>query len=616
MQDQFLFIASLAAVHSPPNHRRQPELSRSLPAQGTGIAQISRLRKIPQDFSVSHQHRVGHRKGNQLPVEQRQLQRKSLPCQRLFRVTLERQDPHILIIIHPHGCRHCHISIRLGDPQKVVGVSIRQRQGHFPRRRIQLAGRENTAACADDLHGADRAVGGILQHRPNLQSLRRAQNGTHDLAVQPIIDIQIRILCRVDPAGPHRLIQRFLCQRFRQHRRAAAARGAPVGAVVVLPHRGRHMPARVQRQEIIGIEGRAVLSLHLKQLHDPVTGGVVILKAVEFSVHQAGMIELAHRPRNLRQGGAVTRQCAHPGLPGRLPAGGVEGVDMPQHFVLAPAHLIAEDPHEVLPGYRRGSLFPRCPFGADGGAVPGDAAVCRVVKGVAVIRHGKKVQPFHRRCGGKSLLHTSQAVRESGVGIQKAVIYVPFPVRPAGGDDGIGIERLPQKDAVNVRRPLGDLVGAHRDAAPVPHQHAVFQDAAPDHDPQALRKVGEGAKLRCGQRSGSLRQQRFHQEFFLPRLSGDQYNVSRLKRLGNGQENAAGVVLHKNRLRFRPDHRSPECDSHGSLREPFHPVNGDHGRRLRFQQLRHLRFLKQKQPLLFSRHLLSPYRGAKKCRTQ
>ena len=222
------------------------------------------------------------------------------------------------------------------------------------------------------------------------------------------------------------------------------------------------------------------------------------------------MIELAHLPRNLRQRGAVASQRTHSGLPGYLPAGGIESVDMPQHFVLAPAHLIAEDPHKILPGHRRGSLFSRRPFGADGRAVPGDAAVCGVVKGIAVVRHSKEVQPFHPGGCGKSLLHAPQSVREGSVGIQKAVIHVPFPVRSAGRNNGIGIEDLPQKDAVNVRRPLGDLVGAHRNPAAVPRQHAVFQGAAPNQDPQALRKFGEGAEFHGGQRSGPLCQQRFH----------------------------------------------------------------------------------------------------------
>ena len=107
------------------------------------------------------------------------------------------------------------------------------------------------------------------------------------------------------------------------------------------------------------------------------------------------MVKLAHRPRHLCQSGAVARQRIHAGLTGRLPAGGAEGVDVAHHFVLAPAHFIAEKANKPFVRHRGGSLFPRRPFGADLGAVPGDASASGVIQRVAVVCHGEKVQPLH-----------------------------------------------------------------------------------------------------------------------------------------------------------------------------------------------------------------------------
>ena len=81
-------------------------------------------------------------------------------------------------------------------------------------------------------------------------------------------------------------------------------------------------------------------------------------------------------------------------IPG-LPAGSVEGGDMPQLLVLLPGHLKAEQPHKVLVRHGSRRLFSRRPVGADAHAVRADRACVGVVKGIAVVGDGEKVQIFH-----------------------------------------------------------------------------------------------------------------------------------------------------------------------------------------------------------------------------
>ena len=81
-------------------------------------------------------------------------------------------------------------------------------------------------------------------------------------------------------------------------------------------------------------------------------------------------------------------------IPG-LPAGGIEGGDMPQLFVLRPGHLKAEQPHKVLVRHGCRRLFSCRPSGADARAVLGDFACVGVVKGIAVVGDGEKVQILH-----------------------------------------------------------------------------------------------------------------------------------------------------------------------------------------------------------------------------
>ena len=155
------------------------------------------------------------------------------------------------------------------------------------------------------------------------------------------------------------------------------------------------MPAAIQRLNIIGIEGFAALALQLKQLNTSVAGRVIVPEAAEITPGKAGVVELAYLSRRFFQRCAVARQCVHAGLPGRLPAGGGEGVDVAHLFISGPAHFIAENPHETVICHLCGSLLARRPFGADLGSIPGDAAAIGVVKRVTVVGYGKEVQPLH-----------------------------------------------------------------------------------------------------------------------------------------------------------------------------------------------------------------------------
>ena len=159
------------------------------------------------------------------------------------------------------------------------------------------------------------------------------------------------------------------------------------------------MPALVQRQVVIRAVHRAVLPGDFQQGDCLVILGAVVVEPLEIPVDDVRVVELAdgagdggQRLIVMFQGGRHILEIRL--IPG-LPAGSVEGGDMPQLLILRPGHLKAEQPHKVLVRHGRRRLFSRRPAGADARAVLGDFARVGVVKGIAVVGDGEKVQIFH-----------------------------------------------------------------------------------------------------------------------------------------------------------------------------------------------------------------------------
>ena len=458
-----------------------------LPQEREGIAQIPGGGEIPQLFSVQVQGNAGYLQGNLLPVVQLQRQGDPLTGYGTVRVGGKIFDAHVRVIVHPHGSRHGHVPIGLGDSQKIIGESIGKGKRQRPVHRI--AGGQHRPAGADDLHQRLRPVRGVVQNDTGFQSLRDAHNGTHEIAVQTVVDVQVRVLGGVDPAFAHGFIEGFLRQLLCQHRCPAQTIGAPIAVVIVLPHSRGHMPAVVQSLNVVGIEGLAALALHLKQLDAGVTAWVVVPEPAEVAEVNAGVVELAYLPRQLCQGGTVPGQRVHAGLIGRQPAVRAKGVDVPHHFVFPPGHLIAEDADKMIVCHSGGSLFARCPFGA--------------VQRTAVVCYGEEVQPLHLRGLGKGLLNRTQSVGQAAVGIQKAKIGVPLPAGLWSGHDSIGIEDVFEQDSIHIRLTLRDSLGTDFHTAPILRQNPRRQGTSPNHDAQRFRRGGKGC-FHCGQRPGSL----------------------------------------------------------------------------------------------------------------
>ena len=267
------------------------------------------------------------------------------------------------------------------------------------RRRSDIFAHKHCPAVRHHFHIADGLVRGVAQENGDFRFLRFGDDAAHDRAVQRIINGEVAVLGGVDPAVLHGVVQRFLRQRLCQNHGARTARVAPLSIVVILVVGGRHVPALIQRQMIIFAVHRAVLPGDFQQGDCLVILGAVVVESLEIPVDDVRVVELADGAGDGGQRLVVIFQRRWHVfkiflIPG-LPAGSVEGGDMPQLLVLLPGHLKAEQPHKVLVRHGSRRLFSRRPVGADAHAVRADRACVGVVKGIAVVGDGEKVQIFH-----------------------------------------------------------------------------------------------------------------------------------------------------------------------------------------------------------------------------
>ena len=301
------------------------------------------------------------------------------------------------------------------------------------RRRFDILAHKHCPAVRHHLHAADGLVRGVAQENGDFRFLRFGENAAHDRTVQLIINGEIAVLGGIDPAVFHGSVQGFLRQILRQHHSPRVAGIAPLPVVVILVVGGRDVPALVQRQIIILAVHHAVLPGHLQQGDCRVILGAVVVEPLEIPVNVVRMVELADGTGDGGQRLIVIFQCGGHVfkirlIPG-LPAGGIEGGDMPQLLVLRPGHLKTEKPHKILAGHGSGRLLPSRPVSADVRAIRVDGAHISVVKGIAVVGHGEKVQTIHLRRILERFLHAPGAVGNIGVGVELTEVQIPVKVK-------------------------------------------------------------------------------------------------------------------------------------------------------------------------------------------
>ena len=102
---------------------------------------------------------------------------------------------------------------------------------------------------------------------------------------------------------------------------------------------------------------------------------------------------------------------------------------MPQLLIFRPCHLKAEKPHKIPVGHGSGRLLPSRPVSADVRAIRVDGAHISVVKGIAVVGHGEKVQTIHLRRILERFLHAPGAVGNIGVGVELTEVQIPVKVK-------------------------------------------------------------------------------------------------------------------------------------------------------------------------------------------
>ena len=203
--------------------------------------------------------------------------------------------------------------------------------------------------------------------------------------------------------------------------------------MVILVVGRRDVPALVQRQIIILAIHHAVLPGHFQQGDYRVILGAVVVEPLKIPMNGIRMVELADGTGDggqrliviFQRGGDVGKRFLISGLP----AGGVEGGDMPQLLVLRPGHLKAEKPHKIPVGHGSGHLLPSRPVSADVRAIRVDGAHISVVKGIAVVGHGEKVQTIHLRRVLERFLHAPGAVGNIGVGVELTEVQIPVKVK-------------------------------------------------------------------------------------------------------------------------------------------------------------------------------------------
>ena len=193
------------------------------------------------------------------------------------------------------------------------------------------------------------------------------------------------------------------------------------------------MPALVQRPIIISAVHHAVLPGHLQQGDYRVILGAVVVEPLKIPMNGIRMVELAD---GTGDGGqhliVIFQRCGDVGkrfLISGLPAGGIEGGDMPQLLIFRPCHLKAEKPHKIPVGHGSGRLLPSRPVSADVRTIRVDGAHISVVKGIAVVGHGEKVQTIHLRRILERFLHAPGAVGNIGVGVELTEVQIPVKVK-------------------------------------------------------------------------------------------------------------------------------------------------------------------------------------------
>ena len=438
-QAQRFFVGALFPVYAA--NRLDPELRHAQfrVGVGEGVVQHAHPRNFSQIGDCADKRLVGikgqgfHSKIHRLVIVQLHRQPDLLVPGRGEGVRSEAFDANIVIPVHPHGRGYGHVPIRLGDTEIVVAVSAGGGQFQHLRRRFDILAHKHCPAVRHHLHAADGLVRGVAQENGDFRFLRFGENAAHDRTVQLIINGEIAVLGGIDPAVFHGSVQGFLRQILRQHHSPRVAGIAPLPVVVILVVGGRDVPALVQRQIIILAVHHAVLPGHLQQGDCRVILGAVVVEPLEIPVNVVRMVELADGTGDGGQRLIVIFQCGGHVfkirlIPG-LPAGGIEGGDMPQLLVLRPCHLKAEKPHKILAGHGSGRLLPSRPVSADVRAIRVDGAHISVVKGIAVVGHGEKVQTIHLRRVLERFLHAPGAVGNIGVGVELTEVQIPVKVK-------------------------------------------------------------------------------------------------------------------------------------------------------------------------------------------
>ena len=301
------------------------------------------------------------------------------------------------------------------------------------RRRSHILAHKHFPFVRHHLHAADGLVRGVAQENGDRRTLGLGDDAAHDRTVQLIINGKVTVLRGVDPAVLHGSVQRFLRQTFRQYHSPRFAGIAPLTFVVILVVGGRDVPALVQRQIIILAVHHAVFPGHFQQGDYRVILGAVVVEPLKIPMNGIRMVELADGTGDGGQRLIVIFQCCGHIfkirlIPG-LPAGGIEGGDMPQLLIFRPCHLKAEKPHKIPVGHGSGRLLPSRPVSADVRAIRVDGAHISVVKGIAVVGHGEKVQTIHLGRILKRVLHTPVAVGNIGVGVELTEVQIPVKVK-------------------------------------------------------------------------------------------------------------------------------------------------------------------------------------------
>ena len=353
-------------------------------------------------------------------------------------------------LAHPDRRGHCEVTVFLGHTDEVVAV-LRVKLHTEPagsELRCIAPGVGRYAAVHDDFNLADGVAGiGIEEGDHDVQLLRRvfiAEDRTHRAVVERVVNLQVLILGGIYTQRADGVINTLLGEVVRQDNVAGIVGIAPAALVVILVVGGRHMPALVQRNDVLFVAGvitagadLAFAVADLDQEHVLVGRRIPIGEVGEVAEGRARVVELVQAVAlvdglvvELHAG--VAALVVQLGIVAGYQTVTVEGVDMAGTG--GPGHLKARDGNDaVMALVERGDrvLVTIPEFLARRGHQAlvieriGGVGGAGGIKVVGVVSEGHELDICALRQGGHVLqrgIQRTGTVGVSGVGVQLAEV--------------------------------------------------------------------------------------------------------------------------------------------------------------------------------------------------